>query len=135
LWVSSSSFPVGFLKDNDIVVTVFDIDWKVVSVSYIVKKEKKRITDLHVFLILPGNGGPHAIFLPRQKRHASGGFFSGKFLEGKELRPIDGDFGELKRNSVGVGVIRLDGTCNVLDELAYDWLLCFEELEWLRSDN
>ena len=83
-------------------------------------KERKRATDLHVFLVLPGNGGPHAIFLPRQKRHASGGFLSGRFLEGTELRPIDGDLGELKRNSVGVGVIWQDETCNVLDELCSD---------------
>jgi len=50
--------------------------------------------------MLPGNGGPHAIFLPRQKRQASTGFFSNVFLDGKELRPIDGDCAECKRNSV-----------------------------------
>ena len=58
--------------------------------------------------MLPGNGAPHAIFLPRQKRHASGGFFSGMFLDGKELRPIDGDFGDFKRNSVRGGDAWLD---------------------------
>ena len=128
-WIFSSSFHVGFLKDNDTEVTVFDIDFvgrggKGGSCQLLYKREgnqtKKENTDLHVFLPLPGNGGPHAIFLPRQKKHASGGFCSGGFLEGIELRPIDGDFGVLVRNSVGAGVIWRDGTCNGLDELAYD---------------
>ena len=38
--------------------------------------------------MLPGNGEPQAIFLPRQKRQARGGCFTGVFLEGKELRPM-----------------------------------------------
>lgn len=50
--------------------------------------------------MLPGNGAPHAIFLPRQKRQASSGFFSGAFLEGSELRPVDGDCADCRRNSV-----------------------------------
>ena len=58
--------------------------------------------------MLSGNGGPHVSFLPRQKRQASGGFFSSVFLEGKELRPIDGDWAEFKRNSVGGGVDGLE---------------------------
>jgi hypothetical protein len=77
---------------------------------------------LQVFGMLPGNGAPHAIFLPRQKRHASGGFLSGVFFEGKELRPIDGDCAEFKRNSVGGGV---DGQEGAIDGLARgcDWPL------------
>jgi hypothetical protein len=80
---------------------------------------------LQVFLILPGNGGPHAIFLPRQKRHARGGFLSGKLLDGKELRPIDGDFAEFKRNSVGeeAGIVWQDDDDDEDDELAYSWSL------------
>lgn len=54
--------------------------------------------------MLPGSGAPHAIFLPRQKRQASGGFFSGVIFGGRELRPIDGEGAEFKRNSVGGGV-------------------------------
>jgi hypothetical protein len=55
------------------------------------RKEKKRgRTDLHVFL-MPGKGAPQAILLPLQKRQARRGFFSIVFLEGMELRPIDGD--------------------------------------------
>jgi hypothetical protein len=69
------------------------------------RKKEKRGTDLHVFFMLPGNGGPQAIFLPRQKKQARVGFFSGVFLDGKELSPIDGDFGELVRNSVRGGVV------------------------------
>jgi len=76
---------------------------------------------LQVFLILPGNGGPHAIFLPRQKRHASVGFLSGELVLGKELSPIDGDFGEFKRNSVGA----LDFVCD--DELPPHNSLYFKE--------
>ena len=68
-------------------------------------KKRREETNLHVFLMLPGKGAPHPIFLPQQKRHARGGFLSGMFLEGNELRPLDGDFGELKRNSVGVGIM------------------------------
>lgn len=59
---------------------------------------------MQVFLALPGIGAPHAIFLPLQKRQASGGFLSNEFVEGKELRPIEGDSAEFKRNSVGGGV-------------------------------
>ena len=93
-------------------------------------KEKKRDTDPQVFL--PGNGGLHAIFLPRQKRHARGGLLSGKFLDGKELRPIDGDFSELRRNSVGVGAVWHSVACDALDGLA---LLCSNGSGWLCSDN
>ena len=97
---------------------------KIFSVSYNMK-EREIYTDLHVFL--PGNGGPHAIFLPRQKRHARGGFFSGKFLDGKELRPIDGDFAEFRRNSVGGGVVWRGVRSDVLDGLIYDWSSSFGE--------
>jgi len=78
-------------------------------------KEGRKDTHLQVFLIQAGKGGPHAIFLPRQERHASRGFLSGRFSEGRELRPIDGDVGEFKRNSVGV--TWEDETRNVWDEL------------------
>lgn len=85
--------------------------------------------------MLPGNGGPHAIFLPRQKRHASGGFFSGEFLDGRELKPIDGDFGEFRRNSVGGGVVWQDATCDGSDGSGWDWPLSIGELGGLGSDN
>ena len=67
-------------------------------------KKRREETNLHVFLVLPGKGVPHTIFLPQQKRHARGGFLSSMFLEGNELRPINSDFRELKRNSVGVNM-------------------------------
>lgn len=90
---------------------------------------------MQVFLMLPGNGGPHAIFLPLQKRQASTGFL-GMFVVGKELRPIDGDCAEFKRNSVGgvngQGVAYRD---NVSDGLGSDWPLISGESRWLRSDN
>jgi hypothetical protein len=65
--------------------------------------------------MVPGNGGPHAIFLPRQKRQASAGFFSNVFMPvvSKELRPIDGDCTECKRNSVVGGVNGEEGMCDV----------------------
>jgi hypothetical protein len=34
------------------------------------------MTHLQVLSLLPGTGGPHAIFRPRQNRHASAGFLS-----------------------------------------------------------
>lgn len=60
---------------------------------------------MQVFL-MPGKGMPHAIFLPRQKKQARIGFFSNVVseLEGRELRPIEGDGAEFKRNSVGVSM-------------------------------
>lgn len=51
--------------------------------------------------MLPGNGAPHAIFLPRQKKQASGGFFKGMSMGGIVLRLIDGDCANCRRNSVG----------------------------------
>ena len=83
--------------------------------------------------MLPGSGAPHAIFLPRQKRHASGGFFSGVFLDGNELSPIDGDGADFKRNSVGGGVDGRD-TCDVSVGLGCDWPLCSGESRRLRSN-
>ena len=83
--------------------------------------------------MLPGNGGPHAIFLPRQKRQASGGFFSGVIMKGKELRPIDGDCADFKRNSVGGDIDGQAATGNVSDGLGCDWALGSEES--MRSDN
>ena len=90
---------------------------------------------MQVFLMLSGNGGPHAIFLPRQKRQASGGFFSGVPLEGKELRPIDGDCAEFKRNSVGGGVDGQEASGDGSDGLGSGWPLCSGDSRWLRSDN
>ena len=83
----------------------------------------KRGTDLHIFL-MPGMGAPHAIFLPRQKRQARVGFFSGGVfeLEGRELRPIDGDGADFKRNSVGRDVDGLSVTGDVADGLGCDRL-------------
>jgi hypothetical protein len=67
-----------------------------------VEIKRKEGTDLQV-LILPGNGA-HPIFLPRQKKHASGGFLSSAFKFSlavvEELllvvRPIDGDCAEFR---------------------------------------
>ena len=70
----------------------------------------------------PGNGAPHAIFLPRQKRQARGGFVTGVLLEGNELRPVDGDGAEFKRNSVGGGVDGQGVTGDVSDGLRCGWL-------------
>ena len=92
-------------------------------------------TDLHVFLMLPGKGAPHAIFLPRQKRQARGGFLSGVFLEGKELRPTDGDGAEFNRNSVGGGVDGEGVAGDVSYGLGCDPLPSWGESRWLRSDN
>jgi hypothetical protein len=83
---------------------------------------------------LTGNGGPHAIFLPRQKRHARGGFFSGMFLEGKELSPTEGDFADLRRNSVTGRVVWRGETCDVSDGIGCDWLSVGEPGR-LRSGN
>lgn len=91
--------------------------------------KKRKVTHLHVFL--PGNGGPHAIFLPRQNKHASGGFLSGVQVGGKELRPIEGDVGELRRNSVGAVVLGLDETCN--DWWWLWWLWWWDELVYNGS--
>jgi hypothetical protein len=89
---------------------------------------------LQVFLTLPGNGAPHAIFLPRQKRHASRGF-SGIFPEGEELRPFEGEY---ERNSVEGGVdgqeMMGESQRDVSDGLGSDWSLCSGELN-TRSDN
>ena len=90
---------------------------------------------MQVFLT-PGNGAPQAIFLPRQKWQARGGFFfSGVFLEGKELRPTDGDGAEFKRNSVAVDVDWEGVAGNVSDGLGSEWLLSCGESRSLRSDN
>lgn len=80
---------------------------------------------------MPGKGAPHAIFLPRQKRQARGGFLSGEVLEGKELSPIDGDGAEFKRNSVGGGVDGEGETGVVSDGLGCDRLLSCGESRWL----
>ena len=82
---------------------------------------------------MPGNGAPHAIFLPRQKRQASDGFFS-RVLEGWELRPIDGDGAEFRRNLVGGGVDGQGVTGDGSDGAGCDWLSCGESKS-LRSDN
>ena len=85
---------------------------------------------------MPGNGAPHAIFLPRQKRQARGGFFSGVLLEGgNELRPIEGDGAEFKRNSVGGGVDGEGGAGDVTDGLGCGWLLSCGDSRSLGSDN
>jgi hypothetical protein len=84
--------------------------------------------------MLPGKGAPHAIFLPRQKRQARGGFFSNVFLVGRELRPIEGDGADFKRNSVGGGVDGQGATGAVSYELGCEWLRCGESRS-LRSDN
>ena len=75
---------------------------------------KKNSTNPQVFLLMPGSGSLHAIFLPRQKRQARNSFFSGVsfLLGGKELRPTDGDGAEFSRNSVGGGVDRQGVTGN-----------------------
>lgn len=86
-------------------------------------------------VLLPGKGAPHAIFLPRQKRQASGGFLSGVFLEGKELRPTDGDGAEFNRNSVRGGVDGEGVTGDVSDRLGCDRLVSCGESRCLRSDN
>ena len=69
-----------------------------------VKKKEEKCTDMQGFLMLFCKGVPHAIFRPRQKRQARISFFSGVFLEDKELGLIDG--AEFKRDSVGGGVDR-----------------------------
>ena len=91
---------------------------------------------------MPGKGAPHAIFLPRQKRQARGGFFSGVVLESIELRPNDGDAGDFKRYSAGGGD---DGqgvtgvTGDVSDGVGCDrmscGLSCTGESISLRSDD
>jgi hypothetical protein len=83
---------------------------------------------------MPGKGTPHAIFLPRQKRQASGGFFSRVTWEGRELRPIEGDGAEFERNLVVRGDDGRGVTGNVSDGLGCDRLSC-EESRSLRSDN
>ena len=60
---------------------------------------------------------------------------SGVPLVGKELSPIDGDFGEFKRNSVGGGVIWQGDTCDVSDGNGCDWSLSVGESGRLGSDN
>ena len=90
---------------------------------------------MQVFLMLPGNGAPQAIFLPRQKRQARGGFFTGVFLEGKELRPTDGDGADFKRNSVGGGGDGEGMAGNVSEGLGSEWSLSCGESRSLRSDN
>lgn len=50
-------------------------------------------THLHVLSGLPGIGGPHAIFRPRQNKQARGGFFSSCRLLGRGLRGIEGPGG------------------------------------------
>jgi hypothetical protein len=84
---------------------------------------------------MPGKGAPHAIFLPRQKRQARGGFFSGVFFEGNELRPIDGDGADFIRNSVGGGVDGEGVTGDASDRLGCGRLLSCGESRSLRSDN
>lgn len=81
---------------------------------------------------MPGKGAPHAIFLPRQKRQARRGFFTGVLLEGIELRPIDGDGADFERNSV-VGVVDGPGVGDVSDG-GCDRLSCGESRS-LRSAN
>jgi len=71
---------------------------------------------------MPGKGIPHAIFLPRQKRQARTGFFSGVVLHGKELRPMDGDGADFKRNSVGGDVDGQGVAGDVSDGLGFDRL-------------
>ena len=84
--------------------------------------------------MLPGKGAPHAIFLPRQKRQARGGFFSVVFLVDKELRPIDGDGADFNRNSVGGGVDAQGVTGNVSGGIGCD-LMSFGQSRSLRSDE
>ena len=73
------------------------------------------------------------------------------FLDGKELRPIDGDFAEFKRNSVGGGVVDGEQLPLLLplssssstsmeaddgsDGLACEWPPYCGDSRWLRSDN
>ena len=73
---------------------------------------------------MPGKGAPHAIFLPRQKRQARDGFFSGVVLESIELRPNDGDDGDFKRNSEGGGDDGQGVTGNVSDGGGCDRMSC-----------
>lgn len=54
-----------------------------------IKKIIGKRTHLQVLSLLPGSGGPQAILRPRQKRHASGGFFSGERLDGSGLRRME----------------------------------------------
>ena len=56
------------------------------------------------------------------------------FFKGKELRPIDGDGAEFKRNSVGGGVDGQGVTGNGYDGAGCDWLSC-KESRLLQSDN
>ena len=88
---------------------------------------------MQIFL-LPGCGA-HAIFLPRQKKQEKGGFLSGELLGGKELRPIDGDGADFKRNSVCGGVDGQGVTGDVSDGLGFKWLVGSGESRSLRSDN
>lgn len=87
---------------------------------------------------MPGRGAPHAIFLPRQKRQARGGFFSGVVFD-SELRPIDGDGADFNRNSVAgdddeQGVMG-DGSDGVgCDRMSWG-LSSGGESTSLRSDN
>ena len=62
-WIMALQGPFSALADNNYF-----------SASYNV--EKSRNTDLHVFLAAPGIGGPHPIFLSRQKKQARDSFLS-----------------------------------------------------------
>jgi hypothetical protein len=53
------------------------------------------------------------------------------FLDGNELRPIDGDFGKLKRNSVGEGVVSEEVVCDSSDGIGCN----IGESGSLRSDS
>jgi len=52
-------------------------------------RARSNNTHLHVLSGLPGIGGPHAIFRPRQNKQARGGFFSSCRLLGRGLRGIE----------------------------------------------
>ena len=56
-------------------------------------RARSNNTHLHVLSGLPGIGGPHAIFRPRQNKQARGGFFSSCRLLGRGLRGIEGPGG------------------------------------------
>jgi hypothetical protein len=84
---------------------------------------------------MPGSGIPHAIFLPRQKRQASSGFFSGVFLRCRKLRPIDGDGTEFSRNSVVGGVDGQGVMGDATDGLGCDWSVSCGRSRSLQSDD
>lgn len=89
---------------------------------------------------MPGKGAPHLIFLPRQKWQARHGFITVVVLN-MELRLIDGDGADFKRNSVGEDDDGGQGvTSNGSDGVRCEWMSCGPScgrklILSLRSDN